>query len=134
MEPAAVLHAGIHGQTAENEWLAGIINLDAQRGLTKTLRVRLQRRGWKLTIVHRQEGGEWVEFYPLNVRAWPAKIRAGVKALNTSDEPFTAVFIDFTLTPDGPPSEAWGRQIVGGGRRSAGLRDPCRSRAPSIRD
>jgi hypothetical protein len=43
-----------------------------------------------------------VEFYPLNLRAWPAKIRAGVTALNTTDEPFTAVFTDFKLTREAP--------------------------------
>ena len=84
---------------AENGLPSGILELDAKRDLTKPIRIRLQRRGWQLTIAHRQEGGEWVEFYPLNLRAWPTKIRAGVVGMNTSDEVFTAQFSDFTLAP-----------------------------------
>ena len=88
-----------HNWYAESGHPAGILHLDEPRDLTKPVRIRLQRRGWMLTIAHRQEGGEWVEFYPLNLRAWPAKIRAGVTALNTTDEPFTAQFSDFLLAP-----------------------------------
>ena len=93
----------LHDLYAERGWTVGLPNRGVVRDLTKPIRFRLQRRGWFLTIAHRQEGGEWVEFYPLNLRAWPAKIRAGVVALNTSDEPFTAVFSDITLTRDTPP-------------------------------
>ncbi len=88
-----------HNWYAESGWPGSIHNLEARRDMTKPLRIRLQRRGWMLTIAHRQEGGEWVEFYPISLATWPAKIRAGVVALNTSDEPFTAQFSDFLLTP-----------------------------------
>ena len=85
---------------AERGRPAGIVNLEAARDFTKPIRIRLQRRGWLLTVAHQQDGGEWTEFYPLNLRAWPEKIQAGVAALNTSNEPFTAVFSDFKLTRD----------------------------------
>ena len=91
-----------HNWYADSGWPASIHNLEARRDMTKPLRLRLQRRGWMLTIAHRQEGGEWVEFYPVYLATWPAKIRAGVVALNTTDEPFTAVFTDFKLTQDAP--------------------------------
>ena len=85
---------------AERGQSKAIVNFDAKRDFTKPIRIRLQRRGWLLTIAHWQEGGERMEFYPLNLRAWPAKIQAGVAALNTSDEPFTAEFSDFKLTAE----------------------------------
>ena len=92
-----------HNWYADSGWPANIHNLEAKRDMTKPLRIRLQRRGWMLTIAHQQEGGEWVEFYPVYLATWPPKIRAGVVALNTTDEPFTAVFTDFKLTHDAPP-------------------------------
>jgi regulation of enolase protein 1 (concanavalin A-like superfamily) len=87
---------------AERGKRAETVNLDAVRDLAKPIRLRLQRRGWLLTVAHQQEGGEWTEFYPINLRAWPAKIQAGVIALNTSGEPFTAIFSGFKLTRDKP--------------------------------
>ena len=85
---------------AERGALSGVPNMDAKRDLTKPIRIRLQRRGWLLTISHQQDGGEWMTFYPLNLRHWPAKIQAGFVALNTSKEPFTARFSDLKFTRD----------------------------------
>lgn len=87
---------------AERGRPSGVPPFDAQRDLTKPIRVRLQRRGWFLTVAHQQNGGEWTEFYPLNLRHWPGKIQAGFVVLNTSDEPFTGVFSDFKLVRDQP--------------------------------
>ena len=83
---------------AERGWAPGMPGLEAKRDLTKPIRIRLVRRGRFLTIAHQQEEGEWTEFDPLNFQHWPAKIQVGVVALNTSDEPFTAVFSDVKLT------------------------------------
>ena len=83
---------------AEKGKLADIVNLSGKVDLTKPIRIRFQRLGGLLIVSHQQDGGAWTTFYPVNLRAWPAKIQAGVVALNTSGEPFTAVFTDFKLT------------------------------------
>ena len=83
---------------AEHGRPSGTVNFDANRDLTKPIRIRLQKRGRFVFVSHWQEGGGWVEFYPLNLQYWPAKIQVGCVAVNTSGEPFTAVFTDFKLT------------------------------------
>jgi|GEM_PF-3675111 len=65
---------------------------------TKPVHFRLQRQGRLLTTDYQQEGGEWITSYPLNIQNWPKKLQAGVVAINTSKEPFTAIFSDFLLT------------------------------------
>jgi regulation of enolase protein 1 (concanavalin A-like superfamily) len=79
---------------------SNVINFVPPADLSKSVRFRLQRRGWMLTVAHQQEGGDWIESYPLNLRAWPAKLQAGVIAVNTSSEPFTAQFSDLKITSD----------------------------------
>jgi regulation of enolase protein 1 (concanavalin A-like superfamily) len=82
---------------ARNGNPAPISHIVPPADLTKPFRLRLQRRGWMLTIAHQQDGGDWTEAYPLNLRTWPAGLQVGVIALNTSSEPFTAQFSDLKL-------------------------------------
>lgn len=82
---------------ARNGSPSSVSHIAQPADLTKPVRLRLQRRGWMLTIAHQQEGGDWKEFYPLNLRGWPQKVQVGVMALNTSSEPFTAQFSDLKL-------------------------------------
>jgi regulation of enolase protein 1 (concanavalin A-like superfamily) len=92
-----------HAERAEAGGQAGGISMDAKRDLTKPIRIRLQRRGQLLHIAQQQEGGEWIQFRPVQFGAWPSKVQVGVAALNTSKELFTAKFLDVKLTRDTLP-------------------------------
>jgi hypothetical protein len=53
---------------AGHGWPSNIFNFRPPADLTKPIRLRLQRRGWMLAVAHQQEGGNWIESYPLNLR------------------------------------------------------------------
>jgi regulation of enolase protein 1 (concanavalin A-like superfamily) len=67
----------------------------------KPLRFRVRRKGGLFHVAVLQESGEWLEFVPLRIVDWPAQLKVGVCASNTSNETVTAVFEDFKLTGEG---------------------------------
>ena len=67
----------------------------------KPLRFRIRRKGGLFHVAVVQESGVWLEFVPLRITDWPAKLKVGVCASNDSNETVTAVFEDFKLTSEG---------------------------------
>jgi regulation of enolase protein 1 (concanavalin A-like superfamily) len=67
----------------------------------KPIRFRVRRKGGLFHVAVLQESGEWLEFVPLRIVDWPAKLKVGVCASNTSNETVTAVFEDFKLKSEG---------------------------------
>ena len=69
----------------------------------KPVRFRFECRGARLHAALSHDGEMWQPLYPKNIWRWPARIRVGVLALNTSTRPATMRFSDFKLTPRNTP-------------------------------
>jgi regulation of enolase protein 1 (concanavalin A-like superfamily) len=64
------------------------------------LYLRLQRKGDRLLASVSQDGGQWTDLQPFDVKL-PAKVKIGVAACSTSQTPFLPHFDSFSLTPGG---------------------------------
>jgi regulation of enolase protein 1 (concanavalin A-like superfamily) len=58
--------------------------------------LRLERKGRRLFGSVSTDGKRWIPLTPLSTD-WPAKLKIGLLAINSSSEPFTARFEDFVL-------------------------------------
>jgi regulation of enolase protein 1 (concanavalin A-like superfamily) len=118
-ERAATLRDGKPGNFAHFEQFVDGARAAVHNGplAAGTAYLRLERRGTKLSGEVSKDGKRWTLLEPIQT-SWPAQIRVGLNALNTSDTRFLVRFEEFTL------KDAKGRS----------LRDPANApKAPAAR-
>jgi regulation of enolase protein 1 (concanavalin A-like superfamily) len=61
--------------------------------------LRLERKGSRITGAVSMDGRTWKALKPIDT-IWPAKLKIGLAAINSSSEPFTLKFEEFSLGKD----------------------------------
>ena len=65
-----------------------------------TVYYRLERRGSRIVGAVSADGKRWGTLKPIDT-VWPPSVKVGVVAINSSSEPFTVTFEEFTVRGKG---------------------------------
>jgi len=98
LERAAILRNGKVGTFAEFEEREGGTSGALHNGnLTPgTAYLRMERRGSKISGFVSKDGKRWTALRPIDT-VWPARLKIGVDAINSSNAPFTVRFEEFSF-------------------------------------
>ena len=102
LERGAFIRAGKVGTTVafeerEGGYRGAVHNETSKAG---NCYLRMERKGSRIAGAVSFDGNTWSKLKPIDT-VWPAKLKVGLLAINTSSEPFTPSFEEFKLTAKG---------------------------------
>lgn len=87
------IRATVAFEEREGGYRGAVHNVSSRPG---PVYLRLERKGSRIFGAVSFDGSKWGMLKPIDT-VWPAKLKVGLSAINSSSQPFTAQFTDFSL-------------------------------------